>query len=242
MREVSHAEKIPESTMSENIDKDKTSVSGAAGHRQRVFDDIKKNGVSSLNDRHLLETLLFYVIKRQDTRPTAVALLDEFGSFDELLNASHDELTAVQGVGESSAVFLELIGETLKRSRAKKDKKSRILSDIQSIEEFFREEFEFDGKEHFSVLFLDSERKIIRSSIFKGTSVGLITVNQSMLTDMNEWKRASYVAVAHTHPDGELLASNEDVVVTNNIKEYARFRNVEVIGHFILNSDNCIII
>ncbi len=226
----------------ETNDKEKNIPAGAQGHRQRVFDDIKRNGAASLSDRHLIETLLFFVIKRQDTRPMAVALLEEFGSIKNVFNASHEELTAIDGVGDSTATFIELLGVALERCNEKEKTSGKVYIGEDSLSKLFRSLFKFDGNEHFAIVFLDERRVCIASKVFEGTSSSLIAVDSAKIADMNAWKRAAYVAIAHTHPDGILIPSQEDYAVTDEIESYARHRNVDMLGHFILDSKDFTVI
>ena len=79
------------------------------GHRQRVKDRFRKEGLDSFDEVHALELLLFYAIPRIDTKPLARSLLDRFGSFALVLEATPEELMAVPGMGENGATFLSLV-------------------------------------------------------------------------------------------------------------------------------------
>ena len=81
----------------------------AAGHRQRVKDRFRKEGLDSFDEVHALELLLFYAAPRIDTKPLARSLLDRFGSLALVLEATEAELMAVPGVGENVATYLTLI-------------------------------------------------------------------------------------------------------------------------------------
>ena len=75
------------------------------GHRKRLRQRILEMGAASLHDYEILEALLFNINKRGDTKPVAKALLDQFGSFRGLINASPEELENINGIGEHAAVF-----------------------------------------------------------------------------------------------------------------------------------------
>ena len=47
------------------------------GHRQRLKDRFRSEGLDHFEDRHVLELLLGYSIPRKDTAPLAKALLDQ---------------------------------------------------------------------------------------------------------------------------------------------------------------------
>ncbi len=69
------------------------------GHRARLKQRFLEHGLDNFNDLNALELLLFYAIPRQDTNVTAHHLLDRFGSFASVMEATFEELTAVPGVG-----------------------------------------------------------------------------------------------------------------------------------------------
>ena len=66
----------------------------------------------------MLEFLLFYSIPRIDTKPIARALLNHFGSFNAVLEGTKEELMMVPGVGESTAMFIQLLNATVKTIEA----------------------------------------------------------------------------------------------------------------------------
>ena len=76
------------------------------GHRQRLKERFAQEGLDNFTDVQALELALFYVLPRRDTNPIAHALLDHFGSLDQVLDAPVEEMAKVPGVGESAAVFL----------------------------------------------------------------------------------------------------------------------------------------
>ena len=82
------------------------------GHRERLRQSYIENGPDGMHEHQLLELLLTYAIPRRDTNPIAHRLLDKsaFGSLWEVLNAGPKELMAVEGIGESAAVLLSLVG------------------------------------------------------------------------------------------------------------------------------------
>ena len=66
------------------------------GHRERMKERFAEYGLESFNELNTLELLLFYAIPRRDTNPIAHALLEEFGSLQEVFDASEQELLQVE--------------------------------------------------------------------------------------------------------------------------------------------------
>ena len=48
---------------------------------------------------------------------------------------------------------------------------------------------------------------------------------------------ASGIILAHNHPSGELDPSNEDIKLTQKIKEGGKVLDIQVLGHLIITSD-----
>ena len=76
------------------------------GHRARLRERMIKEGLDSFQDHEVLELLLFQYLPRKDTNKLAHTLLDKFGSFAGVLNASPQQLMTVEGVSEATACNL----------------------------------------------------------------------------------------------------------------------------------------
>lgn len=83
-------------------------MNASQGHRERLRRRFLTDA-SQLSTAEHLELLLTYAIPRQDVAPLAQTLLAHFGSLEELFQASPDELLHVNGVGEATAVLIQLV-------------------------------------------------------------------------------------------------------------------------------------
>ena len=86
-----------------------------AGHRSRLRENFIQNGIEGMADHQVLELLLTYALPRVDVNPLAHRLLSRFGSLEGVLSARPDQLRQVEGIGESAAVFLSLLGQVDRR-------------------------------------------------------------------------------------------------------------------------------
>ena len=85
------------------------SQKSSAGHRQRLRERFLAGEADSHSDEVLLELLLTFAIGRKDVQPLAQELIRIFGSLSRVLCASPEELSKVNGVGQSSIVLLKAI-------------------------------------------------------------------------------------------------------------------------------------
>ena len=73
-------------------------------HRARMQERVKRDGLESLAEHEALEYLLFFAIPRQNTNPLAHRLIQHFGSYCNVLDASEEELCKVEGVGHTEEI------------------------------------------------------------------------------------------------------------------------------------------
>ena len=75
----------------------KTTNSIHEEHRARMQERVARDGLTSLAAHEVLEYLLYFSIPRRDTNPLAHRLIQHFGGFCQVLDASEEELMQVQG-------------------------------------------------------------------------------------------------------------------------------------------------
>lgn len=80
-----------------------------AGHRGRLKKKFIDGGLENFYEHQILELILFYSIPQGDTNPTAHRLISRFGSLMGVLNADHEELMTVKGVGNATATWLKAL-------------------------------------------------------------------------------------------------------------------------------------
>lgn len=73
------------------------------GHRRRMRSRVAENGFSSLEPHEALECLLYITNARKNTNRMAHELIDRFGDFAGVLDASEEDLMTVEGVGPATA-------------------------------------------------------------------------------------------------------------------------------------------
>jgi len=86
-------------------------------HRQRLRDRYEKTRLDGFADHEALELLLTFAIPRGDVNPTAHRLLERFGSFSQVLDASAQELAKVGEQVGSDVPYCVLGGTALAQGR-----------------------------------------------------------------------------------------------------------------------------
>ena len=72
------------------------------GHRQRVRNRVRREGLIGFEPHNVLELMLFYALPRGDTNELAHKIMDYFhNDFAAMADSSFEELMKIDGVGES---------------------------------------------------------------------------------------------------------------------------------------------
>jgi len=211
-----------------------------SGHRQRVKERFAKEGLDHFSDIQVLELLLFYCIPRQDTNPLAHRLLEQFGSLAQVLEAPVDELAKVEGIGENAAVFLRLITEVGRYYLVNRSTQVTILNTIEKCAKYLAPFFYGRRNETVFLLCLDAKCKVLCCREIGEGSVNSASISTRKVVETALAVNATTVVLAHNHPSGVALPSDEDVQTTRRIAEALRCVEVQLVDHVIVADDDYI--
>ena len=217
-------------------DPEKKPVNPHADHRKRMRRRFLKDGFDSLAEHEKLELLLYYVYPRCDTNPIAHRLLDKFGSLSNVLEAPIKELETVGGVGEQCAVFLKLIPEI---SRAYQESKQELprLYDYQAAGEYLCKKYVGRTTEALTVIALDSKEQIrFCETLYEGSIDTLPIYNKRIVAIAVQYDAASII-LAHNHPSGRLIPSQQDIKSTRDVCKALNTIGVRLEDHFIIGNN-----
>jgi DNA repair protein RadC len=214
-----------------------TSKAHLEGHRDRLRARFLKTGEEGLADHEVLELLLFGVIKRQDTKELARALLARFRSLTGVVGAPLPDLMQVKGVGEAVAVHLKSVHALLVRTSREEVVAQPVLSSWSSVLNYLKMRLEGATREEFWVLFMDKKHRLIADE-----KMGAGTVDQAPVYPREIARRAlelsaSYVILSHNHPSGDPSPSGSDVAMTRDVMAALKPLSVTVIDHIVVGRD-----
>ena len=208
------------------------------GHRERLRARLRRSGAEPLPDHELLELLLCVVVPRRDMKPVALKMLAAFGDdMDRMLLASREALLRVDGVGESVADAIALVGAFAARINKPPRLERESLSSWNAVAAYCRRSMASLGTEQFRVLFLDRKNRLIRDEV-----LGQGTVDHAPVYPREVLKRAlelqaSALILVHNHPSGDPAPSSADIEMTKLIVDAARTMDISVHDHLIIGRD-----
>lgn len=205
----------------------------SGGHRQRLLSRFARNGLTGLQDYETVELLLTYAIPRKDVKPLAKLLLERFHNISGILNASANDLLSIPGIGVRTAALFRLVHEMMVKSLEENIKDAPIINSRQDVCNFLRMKIGSNPKETLMVFYLDSGRHMIDYDIFQGT-VDYTTVYAREIAERALLSHACGIILAHNHPSGNLTPSQDDLVLTADLKKILAHLGIKLIDHIIV--------
>ena len=175
---------------------------------------------------------MFYAIPRRNTSDIAHRLLARFGSLYGVFNASMDELKSVDGVGESVASFLYLVGccgECFLNG-------AEIYYGVYQSNAFVahvKKAYPRIHKEIADVYLLDDEGNILTCKRFTDHCETSVAVPTEAITKLLLEYKPSGLVMVHNHPTGQAKPSEKDEETTMSCQMLCSLHNVIFCDHII---------
>ena len=208
------------------------------GHRQRLKERFRKEGLDGFTDVQILELLLFFCIPRRDTNPIAHALLDRFGSLHQVLEAPMHELEKVDGIGEQASTLISLTRQLARSYGVSQATVEKILNTTSKCGEYVKPFFLGKRDETVYLLCLDAKCKALGCSEVGKGSVNSAGLSVRKIVETALALNATSVVLAHNHPSGLAIPSNEDVTTTRRVAMALYAVGIFLADHIVVAEDD----
>lgn len=205
-----------------------------AGHRDRLRAKFL-NG--QLADYEKLELLLAYAIPRRDVRPLARSLVKQFGGVYQVLSASVDDLTAVKGIGNNTAVFIKLVQQMMTINYRGQLKETPIFHNETILHNYCRIIVAGKTVEELHILYLDSNLKLVTDEIHSTGTVDSSAVYPREIARRALELNARSIVMVHNHPTSNNSFSRDDIEITTLVRSVLAGLNIELYDHFVVSGD-----
>ncbi len=207
-----------------------------AGHRDRVRQRIEKGSFECLSDIEMLEYMLFFSIPRADTNVLAHNLIKHFGSFQRVIEASAQELLAVDGIGNKSAQLLSSYLPVFRFYHQCCIKPDKLTFDkTEKAIKYFQNITLGEQVEHAYAMYLNQSKRIIKvvhfsRGTYNETQIFIDQVVKEAITH-----NARYVVIAHNHTAGSCFPSEADIRTASNIFQALNLVKKELMDFLIVD-------
>jgi len=203
-------------------------------HRARLRARFMEGGAAAMPDYELLELVLFRAIPRQDVKPLARLLLDQFGDFNRVVTAPPSRLMALPGVGEAVVTELKIVEAAAQRMARARVINRPVLSGWQALLDYCHTAMAHRETEQFRVLYLDRKNVLIADDEQAQGTVDHVPVYPREVVKRALEINASALILVHNHPSGDPSPSAADIDMTQRIRAAAEALGLVLHDHLII--------
>ena len=190
----------------------------------RPRERLERLGIEELSDKELLMLLIGSGSSRRNVEELADELLADL---DRNPRLSAADIMKISGIGIAKA---SAIGAALELGRRRVSKRAPSISNPSDI---YREIRHFSSREQESlvVVMLNGAHEVIGTFV---ATVGLL--NKTIVHPREVYaaaikERAAAIAIAHNHPSGNVLPSDDDKDVTVRIRKAGDILGIKLLDH-----------
>lgn len=204
------------------------------GHRQRMRERFRQNGLEGFSAHEVLELLLFYTRSRGNVNPLAHELLTTFGSLRGVLQASADQLMTVDGVGEETATFLSMLVPLFRRYELCLCEETTRLRYYKDVETYCCALMTGLNKERLYVISISAQMQVLGHCIVGSGDLTQVMAYPRLVVEAALNHNAFGIILCHNHPGGDAHPSTGDIAVTRALEPTLAKLDIALMDHIIV--------
>ena len=192
---------------------------------------IVQYGIESLDDAELLSVILRTGYAGMEVGPLAKYLLSQFGTRGLFAFTALEEFRFQSGLPPVKSCVLLAVGEVIRRLQ-KKDN-----TPIQSSEQFFdyiKDDFKKAAYEQLRIVCVDPRRRVLYSGLIAQGESNSLSVTLASVLHHPIRLNAKNFYLAHNHPGGTAVPSEDDTSFTRRVKKEAEHFGLSFDDHLII--------
>ena len=189
-----------------------------------------------LTDEELLELLLSF--SSEEPQKLTQNILKEYPTVAQLMEVSAKDLAQMEGIEQESVLLLRLVPELHRRYFLSRSHVESRLKDSHDFGHYLLPYYYGARDEMVYLLLLDGVGKVINCRMVGHGSVNSANVPIRRLVQDALTANASGVVVAHNHPNGIALPSQEDISATVFLRDTLDALDILLVDHIIIADDD----
>lgn len=195
-------------------------------------------GKNALSDAELIAILL----RSGNQDATAVDLSKQIlkkakNNLIELSKFSSNDFLKFKGIGEAKALSIIAALELGRRRRSAEVVEKSVISGSKDVFNYFMsivEDYHYEG---FWILLLNRANKIIKHLRISEGGVSGTVADPKKIFRFSIENGASGIILCHNHPSGNIKPSEQDLKLTNKIRDAGQLLDINVLDHLIIGEE-----
>jgi DNA repair protein RadC len=169
---------------------------------------------------------------------TALAVLNQFPTLEDIARARNAELEDIAGIGKPSAARIRAALELGRRLVSTMPHERPSITSPADAANLVMSEMSLLEQEQLRVILLDTRNRVQGiQTVYQGS------LNTTMVRIAELFREAirancAGIIVVHAHPSGDPSPSPEDVALTRDLVQAGKLLNVEVLDHLVIGKGN----
>lgn len=198
-----------------------------------------QKGKGSLSDSELLAIIMGSGNKEDSVIELARKILTSVNNnWHQLSLLSVKDLMKFKGIGEAKAISIITALEIGRRRAGQEIPEKSVIGNSHDAYSILKNQLSDLRTEEFWAIFLNNSNKVIHISQLTqgGISQSIVDVRVLFKTALEHFSTG--VIIAHNHPSGSLKPSQEDIHITQKIKEAGKVLSIQLLDHIIITQDS----
>ncbi len=204
-----------------------------AGHRARLRERLRCEGMDAFSEHEVLELLLTYAIPRRDVNPLAHELIARFGSLADVMEAGEGELMRVPGMGEGAALLLSMMPQLLRRYQRSAQGERPVITNYAQARAYCESLFMGVRYEHLYMICLSKSGRVLHQALLHTGTIDEVALYPRLIVQTALRFNAYSVLLAHNHPSGVAGPSKADCAATDAVAKALATVGIRTADHLI---------
>lgn len=161
-------------------------------------------------------------------------LIDEYGSIAALLARSNNRDAIIPGIPARVANSLRMMAAALTQGWRDLAMSREVLASSLSLHKYLQMDMSGLRQEHFRVLFLDSENRLIDDRMMWKGTVDRVQAHPREIVKAALALGSTALILVHNHPSGDAGPSKDDMVLTERVITACDALDIAVHDHLII--------
>lgn len=206
------------------------------GHRNKMKDRFIETGFSGFSEHQIVEMILFYSYARCDTNEVAHRLINHYGSFADIMDASYEDLVENGHLPKSAAVLIKMIPAIIPVYHNSRSLR-KVYDNVEKLKALFTPYFIALDHEEFRVACFDASLRLNSCLVINKGGLTSSSIDMRKLAEAAINSKAACIAIAHNHPRSSPAPSAEDIQATKLIKNTMGSIDIKLLDHIIVGED-----
>jgi len=207
---------------------------------ERPREKLLQHGPTALSNSELLAIFLRTGCRGKTAVDLARDITQSFGSLRQLFQASLQEFTQINGLGQAKYVQLQAVLEMAKRCFFEELKQIHTINNIEQTKNYLIAKLGDYQYEMFACLFLNNKCHILHfAELFRGTTNKTAIYPREIVKLALNYNATAVIAV-HNHPSGNPFPSQADKKLTKYLQESLALVDIRLLDHIIVTMNKAI--